>query len=486
MPSALAQSTPERVATAERSELARLYAHNRALYNEQVRRLVLGQRRIDVLASEVLGYEVLPFHLSMLRYQFAHPRNLQLVFRGAGKSTLCTVTKAIHLLLLDPNLRILISSKTITNAEGFLKEIRGHFEGNAKLAEIFGTQYDSRKVSKWDTREIEILPKSKVTKEASITCAGVDGTIVSKHYDVMLSDDLVDEDNSRTAHMREKTRTWYYKTLDPCLEPPSPDCPYRGEHHILGTRYHYDDLYGTLMSKDLQEHHQIIRPYDSDGRTVWPAKYSRTYFREKEERSGTIIFAGQYLNDVEAMKGEVFDYDDCQRESAKDLPSGMAFFIGVDLAVSLKKKNDRFAIVVLGMNGKDLHCVDHFAERIRVAEQTKVIRRYWRKWKGVVAIEINAYQEAQKQLLEDADTNDEMSIVPIHTSVDKLTKAWRLVPMFQQHHAFFTEDQGPVISEIVGVPNGERDDLFDAYDNAARAARGGRRRRRERQAFGVL
>jgi len=484
----LPKNAPERIACAERSELASLMAYNRSLYREQVRRLVLDRRRIDVLATEVLGYEVQPFHLAMLKFQFAHRHNLQLVFRGAGKSTLCTVAKAIHLLLMDPNLRILIASKTITNSEGFLKEIKGHLEGNAELAEIFGPLYDERKVTKWDTREIEVLPRTRASKEASITCAGVDGTIVSKHYDVIISDDLVDEDNSRTSHMREKTKTWFYKTLDPCLEPPDATCPFRGEHHMLGTRYHHEDLYGHLVASELADHHQIIKPYDADGRTVWPAKYPREWFREKEEKAGTIIFAGQYLNDVEAMKGDVFDFDDCQRFHPADMPSMSASlcYIGVDLAVSLKKKNDRFALVVLLKFGADWYCVDHFADRIRVAEQTRIIRKYWRKWRGVVGIEVNAYQEAQKQLLEDADKSDEMVIVPIHTAVDKLTKAWKMAPIFQKHHAFFGPDEGPVISEIVGVPNGERDDLFDAFDNAVRASRSGRRERRDRRAFGVL
>jgi predicted phage terminase large subunit-like protein len=481
------QTDPKRIAHAERSELIQVLNYQRRLGNEQIKRMVLEQRRIDILATQVLGYEVKPFHLAMMQFQFLHPHNLQLVFRGAGKSTVCTVVKAIHLLLCDPNLRILIASKTVSNAEAFLKEIKSHLEGNVRLAEIFGPTYDPHVVPKWDSREIEILGRTKPHKEASITCAGVDGTIVSRHYDIILSDDLVDEENSRTSHMRDKTKTWHYKTLDPCLEPPCADVPHRGEHHMEGTRYHPDELYGHLIAHELKEHHQIIKPYDGQGKLVWPERYPLGWFREKEEKAGTIIFAGQYLNEVEGMRGEVFDIDDCQRVKPSEIPSGMAYFMGVDLAISLKKKNDRFAIVIVGMNGKDFYVVDHFSERIRVAEQTKTIRRLWRKWHAVaIGIEVNSYQEAQKQLLEDKDPEGEMCLVPIQTQTDKLTKAWKLSPLFQGQHMFFAEGAGPVISEIVGMPNGEHDDLFDALDNAVRAARTGRRRKRERQAFGVL
>jgi hypothetical protein len=70
---------------------------------------------------------------------------------------------------------------------------------------------------------------------------GVGGPIISKHYDVIILDDIIDEENARTEEQREKMRVWYYKSLLPCLEP-------YGEIHILGTRYHPYDLYHELLT----------------------------------------------------------------------------------------------------------------------------------------------------------------------------------------------------------------------------------------------
>jgi predicted phage terminase large subunit-like protein len=278
---------------AERSELIQYHERYQHVSNEWIKRQVIQNNRIDILATEVLGYEIHPHHMALLQFQFTHPDNLQLVFRGAGKSTVCTITKAIHLLLKNPNLRIVIASKTASNAKGFLKEIKGHFETNERLAEIFGEYYDPRKVSKWDDTEIEVLPRTIYSKEASITCVGVEGTIVSKHYDVILADDLVDEDNARTEHMREKTRVWYYQTLDPTLEPPDENVPHRGEYHRLGTRYHYADLYGHLSANELKEHTQVI-PALKNGQSPWPDKYPSQWFAEKRKKAGLIIFNAQY------------------------------------------------------------------------------------------------------------------------------------------------------------------------------------------------
>ena len=329
--------TRKALKAADKPELVGYYTHCRAMGSAWIRKQVLEYNRIDILAAVVLGLKVQPFHLALQQFQFRHPDNLQLVFRGAGKSTTCTVTRAIFLLLKDPLLRILIDSKTAQNAEGFLTEIKNHFENNELLREVFGLYFDSRKCPKWDNREIIVLPRTSSRdvrarhKESSITCVGVEGTVVSKHYDVIISDDLVDEENSRTQYMRDKTRTWYYQTLLPTLEPPDNEVEHRGEHHRLGTRYHYADLYGHLIANELKGAYQIIPALDEHRRSPWPEKYSAKWFDKRRRESGLIIFNAQYQCDTEAMKGEIFGYDLCQQIPLEDWPShkSLRVYMGV-------------------------------------------------------------------------------------------------------------------------------------------------------------
>lgn len=470
---------------AERSELIQYHERYHGVSNEWIKRQVLQNNRIDILATEVLGYEIHPHHMALLQFQFAHPDNLQLVFRGAGKSTVCTITKAIHLLLKNPNLRIVIASKTSGNAKGFLKEIKGHFEENERLAEIFGAYYDPRKVNKWDDTEIEVLPRTSTAKEASITCVGVEGTIVSKHYDVILADDLVDEDNARTEHMREKTRAWYYQTLDPTLEPPDKAVPHRGEYHRLGTRYHYADLYGHLIKNELANHHQII-PALKDGKSPWPEKYPAKWFAQKRKKSGLIIFNAQYQCDTEAMKGEIFRYEDCQVVEASQIPAKLSVFMGIDLAISQKETADHFAIVVIGIDdSRNVYVLDFFDGQLRFADQTKKIIKYYKKWDPIRAfIETNAYQQAQYQELKDADVH--MRVQPYTQISDKTARAWKLSSIFEEGLVFFkkTGKVHVIIEQMVLFPN-EKKDLFDAFDLAYKASKRKKRRRRETEP-GVL
>jgi predicted phage terminase large subunit-like protein len=470
------------IETAERSELVDLYRHYDSMGREWIRRQILERNRIDILATYVLGYEIQPFHLRMQRWQFQHPDSMQLVFRGAGKSTVCTVAKGVHLLLKNPNLRILIASKVVTQSQTFLKEIKGHFESNPKLEELFGPYFDPRKVTKWDANEIEVLPRTAIAKEGSITCVGVDGMVVGRHYDVILSDDLVDEDNSRTQHQRDKVKQWYYQTLDPTLEPPSADCPHRGEHHRLGTRYHYADLYGHLLANELKGHTQIIKALDEHGRSPWPAKYPPKWFADKRKKSGIIIFNAQYQCDTEAMKGEIFQYDDCQRVEESEIPTELRVFMGIDLAISEKEAADKFAIVVLGVDAdKQYYCLDYFEDQLRFNAQTAKIKAMYKKWQPIRAcIEVNAYQAAQYQTLKDGDKD--IRLKPVVTDKDKISRAWKLSPLFEDKRVFFKKNQHTMIEHMVLFPNHRYKDLFDAFDLAVKASRlksKGDRKRRE-------
>jgi predicted phage terminase large subunit-like protein len=465
------QGTPKALAEADRAQLLDLAQHYRSMGNEWLRRMIVVGNRIDILALAVLDYQIQPFHLALLRWQFLHPDNLQLVFRGAGKSTVCTITKTLHLLAKDPNLRILIASKTNSQSEAFLKEIKGHFESNDRYQELFGEYYDPQRVNKWDNREIEVAPRT------------------SKHYDVILSDDLVDEENTRTKYMRDRVRQWYYQTLDPCLEPPSPTVAHRGEHHRLGTRYHFDDLYGHLMTNELKRKTQVIPALDEKGRSPWPEKYPAKWFKEKKRKSGTIIFNAQYQCDTEAMKGEIFQYDDCQRVADSAIPGDLRIFMGVDLAISEKESADRFAIAVVGMDAAENYFViDFFEGHLRFGKQTAKIIQYYKKHDPVrCAIETNAYQAAQYQnLKDDEEDGKNLRLKAVHTSKDKVTRAWKLSPLFEDHRMHFTPATMKLAEQLVLFPNFRYKDGFDALDLAIAASKLKKKRKRRSSEPGVL
>lgn len=456
-----------------RHDLLALYEQNRNMYYEWIRRLVIQGHRIDVLAEVVLGYSIEPHHMRMLKHQYQNLWSLVLVWRGAGKTTACDIVFCIFLVIINPNIRILIASKTAENAKDFLKEIKQHFEANEMLRDIFG---DFVGDNQWDASAIEVKGRTKPFKEPTINTIGVEGAVASKHYDVIIADDLVDEENSRTQYQREKMLNWFYKMLLPTLEPPSDTDPFTGRLHFLGTRYHYEDLYGHIMEEqpdgtggELADAAMIIPLVRPDGQTEWPDKFPPSVVK-RLQGMGKIRFNTQYNCNCDLMKGRIFNYDHCRVVNRSDVPDydDLIKYQGVDLAISEKTDADMFAQVVIGIDPKDMfvYVLAYQEAQLRAPAQTDAIIKFARKYKPVrTGIEANAYQASK--IHEVKKEAPELNPVPIFTIKDKITRAWNLVgKVFENGRIHFIKGQDSLIDHIVLFPEHRYKDLFDALDIA--------------------
>ena len=411
--------------------------------------------------QQILGYQMEWFHKQWLKIQLNHPRSLILAPRGHGKSTICTISYSLFQLLKNPDLRILIVSNTQSQASAFLREIRSHLESNPKILSCFQNLVGKP----WNEQEINLKIRAGKSKEANITAMGVLGPIIARHYDVIILDDVVDEENSRTRSQREKLLVWYYKVLLPCLEP-------EGRLHIIGTRYHYLDLYGYLIEGEFKKCHWIYRAIqqDENGKSaLWEEKFPLQLLEEKRQQAGTSIFNSQYQNDVELMKGRIFKPEWFQYYSSSPLKLKKA--IGIDLALSEKKRADFFALVVAGREEKSgkIYLLDWFKDRLSFSRQVQVVRNYFQKHNQPdspvvrVYVEANAYQEAFAQKLREVG-------LPVKSLVrvkDKLSRAYQLQARFENGEIYFPQKGAePLIEELLLFPEAEHDDLFDALELA--------------------
>lgn len=490
--------TVGKLAQLGRQELIQLHERNRALYNDWVRRMVIQHHRIDILAREVLGYEIRPHHLKILKHQHRNKQGQILVWRGAGKSTMGTVTRCIFHLILNRNRTILLASKTQGNASGFLKEIKGHFETNEKLKEIFGNFVGT---SQWSDEAIEVSGRTKPMKEPSINTVGVGGAVASKHYDIIIADDLVDEENSRTKHQRDKMTDWYYKVLLPTLNPPTNDDRFVGCLWVIGTRYHYEDQYGRLVKQqpdgtggEFKGDKTLIIPIlKEDGTPEWPERFSEETIAGYKS-GGIIRFNSQYMCNCDAMQGQIFQYDDCQvltpEQEAEVEWENLIVYHGVDLAIKAEEEADMFAQVVIGIGrppgggptskADNVYVLAYQEEHLRFAQQTKAIIKFRKEHKPVrTGVEANAYQEAQVQTLED---KKQTGIVPIYTLKDKVTRANNLeAELFNSKKIWFKKEHEHLREVLVLFPNYRYKDLFDALDIAVSTAKKKKRKTRERE-----
>lgn len=465
---------------------------------EWLRRLIVRGDRADILAK-LLGYDVHPkVHLPIIRHQFKHRISLILMCRGCGKTLIGTVTKCIHTLVKNRNAKILIVSKTAGNAEDMLKTVRSQLESNDALVDLFGVFAPDRRSDDlaWSNKELELagikLAGDRIT--SSVMAIGIGGALPSKHFDMILADDLVDKDNSATRTQRETLWNWLTNVMMPTMNPPTAENPEAGQVHYLGTRWSNDDLYERLQEGDCRDSTLRIKSLDQHDPTdpdpeqsFYPERFPADYLKAKRESIGIIAFNAQYQCDTEAMKGKIFKYDqlvDATEQEAADAKG--IVFMAVDLASKQASGADRFAISVVKITLEReprVFSLDCFMGRLSVQQQaSKIVDMAQLYGASRVGIEANGYQLVQVSLAKDEARRRglQINVLPIYTIKDKEVRAHNLSPLVEQERILFLPGQERLKEELVLMPDGDHDDGFDALDMAI--SLGLRRRKKKSRA----
>lgn len=427
-----------------------------------------------------------PLHASIIHNVSDNQASMDLAPRGHGKSTIGDVDFCITKVLRNPDIRIMIGSKTQTQASAFLKEIRTHFEQNVNLIRIFGDWKKSRD-NVWNDKEFTVNRRTVIKKEATVSALGASGAVVSKHFDIIIGDDLVGFENARTEAQRKVLKEWFYSSLYPTLEPD-------GEIHILGTRYSPMDLYEDLIkSKNYKVNvQQAITVKDGQEYSLWESKFSLEKLRSIREEAGLIIFNMQYQNNTELAKGKIFKYKyfkhfeeydidyDLNRVMVKVLDSqGVPYWIpvriymGADLAISEDEtsNNDYFVLTVIGVDkNKNVYVLDYLKERLTFNAQLNAMLDYGKnKFPMVERIGVETVQY-QKSLAQEIRRLSLLPVVNIQTSKDKVTRAMRRSALFENGKVWFRIGMDDLEECLLLFPEVDHDDLFDGLDFALTVA----------------
>ena len=416
-------------------------------------------------------------------------RLIRLAPRSHAKSQVHTVNYALWELYRNPNNRIVVASNTGGMATAFAREIRTRVQDNPYLEHLVPLDLRS---AKWTDASFEVV-RDIQDRNTSVFAVGANSGILSKRADIIICDDIIDEENSATPGQREKVRTWFWKTLYPVLEP-------AGRMIIVGTRWHYADLYGELLGiNDYPYNEYFTRDSwtcivqqailnEEHRKVLWPERWSFESLDElrKEDRA---IFACQYQNDPSGLVGKKFRWEwfrwfefDGKTISYKTDENlieltldELDIYIGVDPAISQSEEADYFALVVIGIdNNNNVFVLDYVNEHLTFNSQVAAIFEKYSQCKPVrITLETVAYQQALFQEVSRLSESQRLYL-PIKeqkTSRDKVTRSNKLSGMFENGKVFLQRGkQGAITDTLLQFPKGEHDDLFDALDFAVEGA----------------
>ena len=112
----------------------------------------------------------------------------------------------------NPDLAILIAMNSGMNAAKLLSEIKAILKNNISFTHLYG--HWLRGSSRDQQYSIIINSRTKPQKSGSIDVIGKDSSITSQHYDLIILDDIVDEDDRDSAAEREKTIQFMKDVID--------------------------------------------------------------------------------------------------------------------------------------------------------------------------------------------------------------------------------------------------------------------------------
>jgi len=441
--------------------------------NELIRELVLKDGRIDVLADFVLGYPPQPFHYDMMEWQTQHNEGLLLAWRGAAKSTYCNITRCIFEILHNPNIRILITADSIGQSKGFLTAIKSHFENNQKFREVFGDWIMDAKV--WAEDRITVNRRTAHHGEPTIMCAGVGTRLPSKHFEIIICDDLVTADNATTEGQRQKILDYFYQTLFPTLEQPN------GKLWVLGTRWHEDDLYSWLQKEDYKDASYIMGVLDENDESRWDVKFP-TETMHRIRKANLNAFELQWMCRSGVGIGGIFTPDHFLYYDG-DPPANSFTWQGVDLAIGLKAHNDFFAHSTIAMekNTRAPYLLEYRKVKISFPRQVTFLAEQFKAFPETVrvVVEANAFQLALLQQMR--DTHPDVPVIGRYTVKDKIARAQQLAIYFTNCPMRVRRGHHEFVRLMCGFPNlkGSKD-VFDSIEIAiGQALRGAKKRHRE-------
>lgn len=173
---------------------------------------------------------------------------LDLWAREHYKSTIITFALTIQDILNDPNITVGIFSHTKSISRGFLKQIKFELETNERLKRLFpdilyqDPKKDAPKIGNSWTDEGITVKRTQNSKECTCEAHGVvDGQPTSKHFKLLLYDDIVTLESVSTPEQITKTTGALAISYNLGA--------HGGRRRWIGTRYHFNDTYKAIIDR---------------------------------------------------------------------------------------------------------------------------------------------------------------------------------------------------------------------------------------------
>jgi predicted phage terminase large subunit-like protein len=448
----------------------------------------LGRRDLFFLLTRLLGREEMFNDWCFARcaeVQRQPDGMLDLWAREHYKSTIITFGQSIRDILNDPEITIGIFSHSRPVAKGFLAQIKHEFEQNHALKTLYPDVLYSdpkRQSPRWSLDGGLVVRRSTNPKEATVEAWGlVDGQPTGKHFRLLVYDDVVTRESVTSPEMIAKVTECWALSLNLGAR--------GGACRTIGTRYHYNDTYKTMMDRKAAEPH--IHAATADGTPDGPSVFlPQNELADKRRRMGPFVFGCQMLQNPVADRMQGFR-EEWLRWWQPGAASWQAMnrYILVDPAASRKEQADWTVMLVVGLGADgNYYLIDGIRDRLNLTGRAGALFRLHRTYRPLaVGYEQYGMQADIEYMHTEMDRrNHRFDITPLAGRLAKADRIRRLVPLFEGGRVYlprvcpFTDSEGRqrdlsrelVTEEYLAFPVCGHDDMLDCLARITDSALG--------------
>jgi phage terminase large subunit-like protein len=368
---------------------------------------------------------------------------LDLWAREHYKSTIITFALTIQDILdshsVDPirwhkEITVGIFSHTRPIAKGFLTQIKTEFEDNELLKAIYPDvlyQFPKKEAKKWSSDQGIIVKRKSNPNASTVEAHGlVDGQPTSKHFDILVYDDVVTRESVTTGEQIKKVTDAWALSLNLAA--------HGGVKRYIGTRYHSNDTYAAIIKRRAAK--KRIHPATENGEPEGnPVFLSREVLAEKRQEMGPYIFGSQMLQDPKADEVQGFKEEWMQYWLPNDWEM-MNRYILVDPASKSKKDSDWTVMLVIGLHiDNNYYIIDGIRSRLNLTGRTIQLMKFHRKYRPlkVAYEEYGMHADIEHIEYVMVKENYRFKITPVGGKVSKNDRIRGLIPLYEYMRVFW-------------------------------------------------
>ena len=248
-----------------------------------------------------------------------------------GKSQLVSRHLPAMFLGLFPQNQVIATAYGFELVKSFSRDVRRIMESPAYLT-AFGDilRQDSGAVERWETKQ-----------GGAYLAQGVGGSITGHGADLLICDDLLsNREQAESATQLAKVWDFFTGSLLTRLHP-------GGRVVLVMTRWSTGDPVGRILSGDDAGAWDVMHfpALSDDGAALWPERFSAEWLADTRRSVGAYDWESLYQGRPHARGGQYIKRGWFKRCKESELPQGLLWWRGVDLAATAKKTSDFTASV---------------------------------------------------------------------------------------------------------------------------------------------